>query len=101
MITITQKARDKMKDILDSTVHNPLIGLRLEVNGSEQYVLETDVEKPGDEVVKHGGSKILFIGKDKVDNFDGYTIDFESRKKFVISKGPLTGFHTDTVKLNI
>ena len=101
MISVTEKARDRMKTILDSTVNNPLVGLRLEVNDSEEYVLGTDVEKPGDEVVKHEGSKILFIGKDKVDSFDGYTIDFESKKKFVISRGPLTGFHTDTVKLDV
>lgn len=101
MISVTEKARDRMKNILDSTVNNPLVGLRLEVNDSDEYVLGTDVEKPGDEVVKHEGSKILFIGKDKVDSFDGYTIDFESKKKFVISRGPLTGFHTDTVKLDV
>jgi Fe-S cluster assembly iron-binding protein IscA len=101
MITITEKARDKMKNLLDSTVNNPLIGLRLEVNSSDEYVLETDVEKPGDEVVKHEGFKILFIGKDKVDSFDGYTIDYEKKKKFVISRGPLTGFHTNTVKLDV
>ena len=101
MISVTEKARDRMKNILDSTVNNPLVGLRLEVNDSDEYVLGTDVEKPGDEVVKHEGSKILFIGKDKVDSFDGYIIDFESKKKFVISRGPLTGFHTDTVKLDV
>ncbi len=101
MISVTEKARDRMKNILDSTVNNPLVGLRLEVNDSDEYVLGTDVEKPGDEVVKHEGSKILFIGKDKVDSFDGYTIDFENKKKFVISRGPLTGFHTNTVKLDV
>ena len=82
-------------------MNNPLIGLRLEVDDSDEYVLDTDIEKPGDEVVKHEGSKILFIGKDKAVSFDGYTIDFENKKKFVISRGPLTGFHTDTVKLNV
>lgn len=101
MIAVTEKAKDKMKNILDSTVNNPLIGLRLEIDDSDEYVLDTDIEKPGDEVVKHEGSKILFIGKDKAGSFDGYTIDFEKKKKFVISRGPLTGFHTDTVKLNV
>lgn len=101
MITVTEKAKDKMKNILDSTVNNPLIGLRLGISDSDEYVLDTDVEKPGDEVVKHGGAKILFIGKDKVGNLDGYTIDFENKKKFVISRGPLTGFHTDKIKLKI
>ena len=101
MITVTEKAKDKMKYILDSTVNNPLIGLRLGINDSDEYVLDTDIEQPGDEIVKHDGSKILFIGKDKAGNFDGYTIDFENKKKFVISRGPLTGFHTNTVKLNV
>jgi len=101
MVSVTEKARDKMKNLLDSTVNNPLIGLRLVVNDHEEYILGTDVEKPGDEVVKHEGSKILFIGKDKADRVDGYTIDFESKKKFVISRGPLTGFHTNRIKLDI
>jgi hypothetical protein len=101
MIAVTEKAKDKMKDMLDSTVNNPLIGFRLEVDDSDEYVLGTDIEKPGDDVIKHEGSKILFIGKNRIDSFDAYTIDFENKKKFIISKGPLTGFHTDIVKLNI
>jgi hypothetical protein len=101
MIAVTEKARGKMKNILDNTVNNPLIGLRLELNDSDEYVLGTDIEKPGDEVVIHEGSKILFIGKDKTGNFDGYTIDYEGKREFVISRGPLTGFHTDKVKLDV
>ena len=101
MISVTEKARDEMKNILDSTVNNPLIGLRLEVNDSDEYVLGTDIEKPGDQVVKHEGSNVLLVGKEDADSLDGCVVDYERKKKFIVSRGPLTGFHTNKVKLNV
>jgi Fe-S cluster assembly iron-binding protein IscA len=99
MISVTERAKEEMKKVLVDKVNNPLVGLRLNVNSPGDFSLSTDIETPGDQVVKHEGMKVLLVGKEWAAGLDGYTLDFEGKKKFVVAKGPLSGFNTSVVKL--
>lgn len=100
MITVTERAKQEMKRILTDKVNNPLVALRLNVNSPGEFGLSTDIEMPGDQVVQHEGVKVLVVEEGWATSLDGYTLDFEGKKKFVIAKGPLSGFNTSVVTLN-
>ena len=101
MIAVTERAKQGLKKILADKVNNPMVGLRLNVNSPGEFGLSTDIEMPGDQVVKHEGVKVLLVGEGWATSLDGYTLDFEGKKKFVMAKGPLSGFNTSMVTLNL
>lgn len=89
MITVTQRAKEELKRILSAKVDNPQAGMRLSTSGPSEFVLGIDVEKPGDQVVKHKGSKVLLVGEVLAASLKGHTLDFTGAaegQNFVVSK---------------
>jgi hypothetical protein len=77
MLTVTEGARQKLKEILSGKVDNPLAGLRLTHSCPDEFALGVDIELPGDQVVKHEGSKVLLVKKALADSLDGVTLDVQ------------------------
>ncbi len=77
MLTVTDRARDELKTALSAHATTDEQGLRLVVTPSGQLGLGLDVERDGDEVVEHDGSKVLLVGAELSPLVDGTTIDVE------------------------
>lgn len=77
MISVTNSARKKLKSILYSKVDLPQAGLRLTIIKSGEYGLHVDTEEPGDQVVKHKGTKVLLVEQELASRLDGVTLCVE------------------------
>jgi len=98
MIGVTERAKEELKKIIDKKVDYPGAGLRLTASGRGNFGLKIDAEASGDRVVKHEGLTVLLV-EGRLDNgLKEHTLAFEN-DKFIIAKGPLSGFNKITVTL--
>ena len=89
MLKVTQRAKEELKRILSAKVDNPKAGVRLTASGPDKFGLGIDVEKPGDQVVKHKSSKVLLVEQGLAGSLEGQTLDFTGTAegpKFVFIK---------------
>ena len=77
MISVTNSARKRLKSILFSKVDLPQAGLRLTITKPGEYGLHVDTEEPGDQVVKHKGTKVLLVEQELASRLDGITLCVE------------------------
>jgi Fe-S cluster assembly iron-binding protein IscA len=77
MLSVTERAKERLKSILSSKVDNPQASLRLTATAHGEYGLRVDVEAPGDKVVKHKGIKVLVVESKLASKLDGVTLDVE------------------------
>ena len=89
MLKVTQRAKEELKRILSTKVDNPQAGVRLSASGPDKFGLGIDVEKPGDQIVKHKSSKVLLVENELATKLEGQTLDFTGTAegtKFVFLK---------------
>ena len=89
MLTITESARDELKNILEKNSNEEDEGLRLIVNQPGSFALMLDKEQNNDEVIEHNGVKILLYQKDMSPILDNIVLDCqytESGRMLIISK---------------
>ena len=89
MIGVTDRAKQELKKLLANNVDNPLAGLRLTTNESQQLGLGIDIEREDDQVVEHDGSKVLIVEKELADSLIEVSLDVEDTPegpKLVIAK---------------
>lgn len=78
MIAVTERAKEELEKLLSDKVDNPQAGLRLITSGPpNQFGLSIDIEMPGDQVVKHKGSKVLLVEQELATRLEGLTLDVE------------------------
>ena len=77
MISVTDRARERLKTILMSKVDNPEAALRLTADAQGEFGLSVDVEAPGDRVIRHKGMKVLVVEGDLASQLEGVTMDVE------------------------
>lgn len=77
MITVTDKARETLKELLLSDSDDPEMSLRLVANQPGQFGLALDREAEGDQVVEQEGTKVLLIGHELANIADGTTLDVQ------------------------
>ena len=76
MVMVTERAKEELGNILASAgASDPEVGLRLTPTAPGQFSLTTDNEREADQVVEHGGSKVLLIGTELTESLEGVTID--------------------------
>ncbi len=61
MFSVTEQARQQLKQMLSRKTKDPEAGLRLASNVRGKLGLSVDTERPGDKVVKQDGAKILMV----------------------------------------
>ena len=76
MLTVTESAKQNLREILLATTNDSEFGLRLSMKprGQLGLMLVLDKEAPGDYVVKHEGLKILLVRQGLVPLVNGVTI---------------------------
>jgi len=63
MITVTERAKERLKNALLITVKEPEMGLRLETTSLGECGLYPDRERDGDHVIEHEGTKVLLLSE--------------------------------------
>jgi len=64
LLTVTDTAKEHLKDILLSNTDDPQIGIRLGLGPGRQFDLVLDREAEGDQIVQHDGLKVLLVGQE-------------------------------------
>lgn len=77
MLTVTERAKAKLKKLLDSESDDRSIGLRLGKTASGTLGVFPDRERPDDRVVEHEGAAVLLVGQEVVEKVEDATIDYE------------------------
>ena len=75
MLTVTDSARQLLKETLTAKSDDPEVGLRLSMESTGQFGLVPDREVQGDQVVEHEGSKVLLVASELAHAVDGLTLD--------------------------
>ena len=77
MLAVTDDAKQRLKEQLETHTEDPEVGARLVVQTNGKYDLLADKETPGDQVVEYDGLKVLLVGKETASHVDGRTIDLQ------------------------
>ena len=91
MITITESAKQELKNILSANADNPQARLRLTTDNQGQLGLGIDIEQPGDQVVEHKGSAVLVVEEGLAASLEGVTLDTQDTPegpKLIVSQEP-------------
>jgi hypothetical protein len=96
LLAVNGRAKEELIRILSTKADNPQAVVRLITSRPGEFCLGIDVETPDDHIVEHKGSKVLLVNHELANSLEGYTLAFED-KKFVMAKGPLSGFNKSVV----
>lgn len=89
MLTVTESAKQLLKETLLAHTDDPEIGLRLSLKAPGQLGIVLDREAEGDQVVEHEGAKVLLVASGLVPVVDGVTLDVQDTPdgpKLAVSK---------------
>ncbi len=77
MVSVTGRARQELKRILEASVDMPQSRLRLMDRGKGDLGLGIDIEMPGDELVRYDGSTVLVVEHELAISLKGITLDVD------------------------
>ena len=77
MLTVTEGAKQLLKETLLAHTDDPEIGLRLSLKAPGQLGIVLDREEEGDQVVEHEGAKVLLVAPELAPVVDGGTLDVQ------------------------
>lgn len=80
-LEVTPRASAALKDVLDSTEHEPQQILRLVQDPEGNLGLALDVERDGDQVVEHQGARTMAIDSGISERLSGITLDVQDSPK--------------------
>jgi hypothetical protein len=91
MIAVTERAKEHLLDVKRSArINEPEVGLRLKPAATGEWQLFPDQAVEGDQIVEHGGSKLLLIGPDASDALGDRQVDCQEtapgQVKLVLSR---------------
>jgi hypothetical protein len=101
MIAVTERAKEQLLDMkLSANINQPDVGLRLQPAATGGWQLFPDQVVEGDQVVEHGGSKILLIGADASGALGNGQVDCRETSpgqvQLVLTRGDEPGSDTRT-----
>ena len=77
MLTVTESAKQLLKEMLTARSDDPEAGLRLLLKPPGQFGIVLDREAEGDQVVEHEGAKVLLVASELVPVVEGVTLDVQ------------------------
>ena len=89
MLTVTEGAKQLLKEILTAHSDDPEMGVRLASDPQGQLGLVLGEEQPGDHVVEHQESKVLLVASELAPRLEEVTLDVEDTAdgpKLVVQK---------------
>ena len=83
MIVVTERAKQRIKEMLAAKTSNPDVGMRLVLKpNTGKFVLRFDKERERDQVVRYNGSSILLIDEIMAAHRGMLTIDLAGAGAF-------------------
>ena len=80
MVTVTERAKEKLKEMLQSETDDPSVGLRLATAPSGEIGIFPDRERNDDHIVEHQGSAVLLVGQEMANAIGDATIDYDENE---------------------
>lgn len=80
MLTVTDRAKEKLKEMLQSETDDPSVGLRLATAPSGQLGIFADRERDDDQIVEYEGFAVLLVGQDMANAIGDATIDYDESR---------------------
>jgi Fe-S cluster assembly iron-binding protein IscA len=77
MVNVTERAKEKLKALLETEGNDQSVGLRLGATPTGQFGVFPDRERPDDLVVEHDGAVVLLVGQEVAEKVDDTIIDYE------------------------
>jgi hypothetical protein len=96
LLAVNGRAKDELRRIIFSRTENPQAAVRLITSRPGEFGLQMDTATTDDHVVEHDGKNVLLVDHELSNTLGEYTLAFED-KKFVMAKGPLSGFNKRAV----
>jgi hypothetical protein len=95
-IAVTERAKEYLLDMkLSANMNQPDVGLGLQAVSTGEWQLFPDKAAEGDQVVEHGGTKVLLIGADASDTLGDGHLDCQEtapgQVQFVLTRGDESG----------
>jgi Fe-S cluster assembly iron-binding protein IscA len=90
MVNVTERAKEKLKALLETEGNDQSVGLRLGATPTGQFDVFPDRERPDDQVVEHDGAVVLLVGQEVAEKVDNTIIDYEesaSGPELIIKRG--------------
>lgn len=82
MLTVTEIAKEKLKEYLQAKTNDPEMAIRLVTTPSatKRFTFVLDKEKEGDKVVEsNAGEKVLLIRPGLLSEIEGLVVDYQER----------------------
>ena len=89
MLTVTEGAKQLLKETLTAHSDDPEVGLRLSFNPPGEFGIVLDREAEGDQMVEYEGAKALLVASKLAPVVEGVTLNVQDTPegpKLVISK---------------
>lgn len=77
MVNVTERAKEKLKELLETKAGDASVGLRLDRTPSGEFAVFPDRERADDQVVEHQGAVVLLVGQEIAETVGDTTIDCE------------------------
>ena len=77
MFNVTERAKARLKELLEAESDSGSVGLRLGKTVSGALGVFPDRQRADDEVVEHEGAAVLLVGQEVADRMQNTTIDYE------------------------
>ena len=77
MLTVTESAKQILKETLTTNSDDPKTALRLSIKPPDEFGLVLGTEADGDQVVEHEGMKVLLLESELAEIVEGFTLDVQ------------------------
>jgi Fe-S cluster assembly iron-binding protein IscA len=77
MVNVTERARDRLKALRETTIDDPAVGLRLETTASGEFGVFPDRQRTDDQVIEHRGAVVLLVSQEIAERVEDTTIDYD------------------------
>src|SRR5262245_66289766 len=90
MVNVTERAKERLKELVTTKSDDLSVGLRLERAPSGAFGIFPDRERPDDQIVEHQGAVVLLLGQEIAQSIADTTIDCDEsgpNPRLVIRRG--------------
>ena len=81
MLTVTESAKQLLRETLREHSEDPETGIRLSVKEGGQFGIVLDSESEGDQVVEHEGAMVLLVAPEMATALEGNTLDVQDTEE--------------------
>jgi Fe-S cluster assembly iron-binding protein IscA len=90
MVTVTERAKEKLKELLQSETDDPSVSLRLVTAPSGELGMFADRERDDDQIVEYQGAALLLVNEGVASTIGDATIDYDDSEpapRLVMTRG--------------